>query len=754
MIIICPTDIKKEYLKEAKIHNYKFYTLNEIKEKVFFKYHDLALFEVVKKYSVKPEIALKMLDSLYYIDKEYDSLKLKKLFSLKKYLIDKNLIVKDNNFLNMLKDEIIIEGYPKTKELDKIISVLSKYTKVTYKKLKAKCELNYIYKFETISLEINFVAESILKLIDSGIDINNIYVINANKEYIGTISRIFSLFNIPFNYAHKKSITMFKITKDFLSFIKNSDLKISELNEFLDTLKGKNDDVLNQIISVLNKYYKLDEPVKNLYELIYFDLKRIYYKDEKYNNVVNILDDIKIFNDDKYVFCISNNESIKYKDNDYIKDSEKLLLGIDTSYELNTIDEINRLNVLSNIKNLTLSYKLYNGDTEYAIDHLFENLEVKTYTFLNNSFKYNKYLFDNYKRYDNSYKKIDYDDLKNYLDAKLNLSYSSMEQFFKCKYRFFLNNILKIEPYEETMAIKIGNMFHKILERSLKNNYENYLTIIEEESKNFLNSNIKEIFYANKLKKEAIKIIERLKANNDKSDFSNYEFEKYFEIPMNSKLNIKLVGFADKILIFNDGVNNYVIVVDYKTGSYGIDLSKVKDGFNMQLLIYLYLITRTDIISNPKIAGAYIDHILDELKPSEYGKTYDEIVDDRLDGITIKDHEVLKHIDHFYDIKSYIKGIRVKNDGEFYSNSRVYKESEFEILFKIVENNINEVIKSIENCDFEINPKRYLGTKPDEIIGCEYCPFKEICYVEPINIKLIKKGTLEEMLGDKDELDV
>ena len=86
MIIICPTDIKKEYLKEAKIHNYKFYTLNEIKEKVFFKYHDLALFEVVKKYSVKPEIALRMMNGLYYINKEYEGLRLKKLFELKNYL--------------------------------------------------------------------------------------------------------------------------------------------------------------------------------------------------------------------------------------------------------------------------------------------------------------------------------------------------------------------------------------------------------------------------------------------------------------------------------------------------------------------------------------------------------------------------------------------------------------------------------------------------------------------------------------------
>ncbi len=753
MIIVCPTDIKKEYLKESKIHNYKFYTLNEIKEKIFFKFHDLALYEVTKKYNIKPEIASEMLENLYYIDHEYDNFKLKKLFELKKFLFDKKLIIESPNFLISLDDEILIEGYSKTKELLKIIEFLSKYTKVTYKEIKPKYELKDIYRFDNIDLEIRFVCERILKLIDQGIDINKIYVTNANNDYIGIINRVFSLFKIPFYYNHNKPITMFKITKKFLNFIKTSELKVSELGEFLDTLKGKNDEVLNQIINVLNKYYRIDDQVKNLYEVIYYDLKRTYLKSEKYKNVVNITNDISLFQDDSYVFNIACNESLKYKDNGYLKDEEMILLGLDTSYDLNNLSDQMTINKLSNIKNLTLSYKIYNGDTEYTINHLFENLSIKEHEFLNNSFSYNEYLFKDYKIYDNNYKKIDFLDLKNYLDDKFNISYSSMEQFFKCKFRFFLNNILKIEPYEETMATKVGSMFHKILERVLKNNYENYLEIIDEETNNYLNGDIKETFYASKLKKEAIKIIERLKENSNKSDFKEYEFEKYFEIPINSKVNLKLVGFVDKILIFNDGINNYIIVVDYKTGAYNIDLSMVKDGFNMQLLIYLYLITKSNYINNPKIAGAYIDHILDELKSFQYGKKYEEIVDDRLDGLTIKNHEVLKHIDSYYDIKSYIKGIRVKNDGDFYSNSRVYKESDFETLFKLVENNINEVIASFENCDFEINPKRYLGTKPDEIIGCEYCSFKEVCYMKANNIKLIRKGTLEEVLGDANELD-
>ena len=751
MIIICPEEVKKDYLNESKIHNYKFYTLGEIKDKVFFKYADLALYEVSSKYKVKPKIAFKILNSLYYLDQNKDYSKLKYLSEIKEYLIEKSLIIQDDNFLKILHDEIIIDGYPLNKELTKIIDILSKYTKVTYKELKTKYELNEIYCFESIDSEIEFVCENILELINKGIDINKIVLINYNDEYLGSINKIFTLFKIPYKIKSKKSITMFPLTKKVLKFIKNSDLKISELNEYLTSLKGS-EDILKSIISVLNKYYKINKSVKELYEIIYYDLKNMYLDPEKFFNVVNIYNGFRVFPDDFYVFAISLNEETKYKDNDYLTDLEKASLNIDTSSELNEIQSNYDFNILSNIKNLYLSYKIKNNDNEYVINSKLESLEIKNYDFKHNAFNYNQYLFGHYQEYDNSYQKIEFDDLKKYLDDKINLSYSSMDQFFRCKFRFFLNNILKLEPSEETMATRVGSMFHKILERSLKNNYENYLEIIDEETINYLNHDLKEKFYANKLKKEAVKIIERLKSREEKTDFKNFAFEKYLEINKESKINVKIVGFIDKILVFDDGINNYIIVFDYKTGSFSIDLAKVKDGLNMQLLVYLYLIMKTDFIKKPKIAGAYIEHILDELKSFEFGKTYAEIEDNRLEGYTTNNREILSHIDKYYDINSYIKGIRVKTDGDFYANASVYSERNFAKLLTIVENNINEMIASIENCDFEINPKRYL-TKPDEIVGCEYCPFKEVCYVNAKNIKIIEKTTVEEMLGEENEVD-
>ena len=53
---------------------------------------------------------------------------------------------------------------------------------------------------------------------------------------------------------------------------------------------------------------------------------------------------------------------------------------------------------------------------------------------------------------------------------------------------------------------------------------------------------------------------------------------------------------------------------------------------------------------------------------------------------------------------------------------------------------INNTIKSIENGEFNINPKVYKKKN----ISCEYCNFKDICFVQKDD---------EVVLEDKDEVD-
>ena len=86
MIIICPSEVKNKYLQTNTIHQYKFYNLQEIKEKIYFKYHDLALYAITKEFQIKPAIVTEIMKSLYFINENYANKKLQKLSTIYKFL--------------------------------------------------------------------------------------------------------------------------------------------------------------------------------------------------------------------------------------------------------------------------------------------------------------------------------------------------------------------------------------------------------------------------------------------------------------------------------------------------------------------------------------------------------------------------------------------------------------------------------------------------------------------------------------------
>ena len=78
------------------------------------------------------------------------------------------------------------------------------------------------------------------------------------------------------------------------------------------------------------------------------------------------------------------------------------------------------------------------------------------------------------------YNYIDFKDLEEYLKGKINLSYSSMNNYYLCAFRFYIENVLKLDPFTDTFAAFLGNLFHDCLSKmyedgfDLKSNYEAY----------------------------------------------------------------------------------------------------------------------------------------------------------------------------------------------------------------------------------------------------------------------------------------
>lgn len=78
--------------------------------------------------------------------------------------------------------------------------------------------------------------------------------------------------------------------------------------------------------------------------------------------------------------------------------------------------------------------------------------------------------------------------------------------------------------------------------------------------------------------------------------------------------------------------------------------------------------------------------------------------------------------------------------------AKLFNDDDIEKIDAIVEERINEVVEAVEEGNFPINPKRLKG----ELIGCEFCKYKELCYRKEEDIVDLEYKTRKEILGDDD----
>ena len=745
------TDNKKEilnYLNDSKkLLSIKIMSYKEFIDFFFGYVNSEALYYLVKKYNYSYEVANMYLNNFLYIDNLY------------KELNENNLIKTEplfkSSFKRIVLNNIKLDPY--------IMNKLSNYDVIELKNNDQKYTPK-LYEYKTIEDEVNGVALSVLRDIKS-VNIDKIHLVNVGDDYKKHIKRIFSFYNIPVNLNDKISLYGIPVIKEFIKKLDESlDCAISTLENF---------EYKKYVIDIINKYAftPFDETVKYL---IKEELKTKKINSKKLSNAIDIIDINKINNSDIY-YVLNCNQGVfpkTYKDEDYLTDIEKKNIGLFTSLDKNKQEKIKTLNVLSSYPNIKLSYitsskgeELYRSsilkdlELEENIDDLFDSSNIynklRLSYMLDDYIKFNIHnkdldkLYCNYKdinylTYDNSYKKVDENLFNKYIDNKLNLSYSSLNNFYKCKFRFYLNDILKLNEFEETFHTIIGNLFHHVLECAFKPNFD-----FDKEFNNFLidkELNYKEKFFINKLKEDLKFIIDVINEQDSESSLNKAYYEKKFVVNKDNSIKVTFKGFIDKIKYSEFNGKTVVAIIDYKTGNPDINLDKVYYGIDMQLPIYIYLVKNSELI-NVEIAGFYLQHLLPSIDNYQEGKDYyiERKNKYKLTGYSNSNRDILELFDKNYVKSNMIKSMSVTLKDEFSSNAKVLTDEQMDKLVKHVDFKIDEAIKDIESRDFSINPKQ-IG----DFSGCEHCRFKDICYKKEEDIVRLKEIDYKEFLGGED----
>lgn len=756
-IIICENLYKESLLKKFSKNklflNVKFYTKKEFFNNYLFGYKDEALYYLVNKYGYKVDVAKMYLKNIYFIDekKTYYFERLHKLAELKNELIENNLLVYNDHFKKYIENKnIYVLGYSylDTNELN----IFSKINAI-YESFDTVYPNNMIYLFASPENEMDFILNKICHLIDEGVSLNNIKLVNVPGEYQIILNRLCKLYDLPIKKASEKNLYSMKITKDFLNNYE------SDINVTLSKINCPDKSILNRIINICNKYFFIDDYLK-VKELIINDFKNEIIDDCEYKNYLECVDLNYPFSDEEYVFVVNfNMGSIPkfIKDEEYITDNIKDEVDLKKTYEINKEIKDYTIKKLKSIKNLTISYvKTINGIEAYPSSLISEmNLNntvvnedvfnsyskkysmIKYVRMLDNIYKYgtmSKYfeIYKNtfsdfvYNSFDNRFKGVNKDDLYNQLHNKLTLSYSSLDVYNKCAFRYYLNNILKLDEFSDTFDTFIGSMFHDVLEKCFNSNQDVQIEIDNyiKEKKKVLTP--KESFYVNKVKEDIQFVIEVLSEQKKYTSLNESLYEKLITIDKSKDIPVTFLGYIDKILYHDYGNKTIAAIIDYKTGNVEYDLRLLPYGFSMQLPIYLYLLSKSGLFNNLIVAGFYIQYILNKNINMDSSKTYIEQkkANLKLNGYSINDATYLEMFDNSYENSKLINSMKTKSDGTFGAYAKILSEKQMNKIVNLVDEKIDSAITEILSGNFTINPKK-IGYDND--VGCKFCKFKDIC---------------------------
>ena len=575
------------------------------------------------------------------------------------------------------------------------------------------------------------------------------------------------MYNIPVNLRDEESLYS-TIVGSY--FVKNYD---SDLNLLIDELKSKYDSkIVNQIINIVNKYTFVSDKML-VKDMIVHDLLNTKVIKTKLVNAVNIID-YKNYSDDDYIFLMNFNQKsipVTHKDEKYLSDNDLETLGLETSIELNRIDKDVTINNIKSIKNLIITYKKESYTSEYYPSNLINEMnldvdfgssdfeesnlsnKIKLCKYLDDYYKYNiknpnmSILLNNYdlpyKEYDNRYNYIDRKLFEKLTDNKLNLSYSSMQSYNECSFKYYIQNILKLDVYEDKFSSYIGTLFHHILEIGINNEID-----VKSEISEFIKDkkfNNKEKYYIEKLTKDIEFALDTIKKQLNYSKFNKIVTENKLVVIKNGNISVTFKGFIDKMMSYDDGVRTLVALVDYKTYDVDLKTDLIDYGLNLQLPIYLYLASNN--LKSVEFAGFYIQKVLPSEKKYNKDKTLEEQMRDnmKLSGYSNSNEHILKLFDRTYESSEIIRGMKIKNDGNFSASAHVLSTEQMNELISKVDKQIDKCIDRIDKCDFNINPKNINNIN----ISCKYCKYKDLCYmtqkdVEEIVLQEVETNEVDE----------
>lgn len=360
---------------------------------------------------------------------------------------------------------------------------------------------------------------------------------------------------------------------------------------------------------------------------------------------------------------------------------------------------------------------------------------------------------------------------------KMLVSASRLERYSECPFKHFIGQGLRADEQRvfEIGPREIGDVYHECLmtfsqrltsgDIAVNDPASLWMTITKEQCgeeirkiitgevegyrEGLFDSDAEGSFRARRMIEICTEVAWALVNQIRRSSIKNMRFEEPFGYPGNSLPPIKvqlsegkealLRGRIDRVDVMDVHGQDAVSIVDYKSGKNVIESDDVRNGYKLQLMVYMnaakqdmepagvfYFKIHDNIFTtakNNKVAGADASQKIKNAYSME--------------GITIGDEELYEAFDaDFYELAA--AGESSKSETipvNFVKSSQEYKatgggelltEEEFKELCEIAQEQVERICKEIYAGNIQIAPKREKkGSNTNT--ACDYCGYKSIC---------------------------
>lgn len=343
----------------------------------------------------------------------------------------------------------------------------------------------------------------------------------------------------------------------------------------------------------------------------------------------------------------------------------------------------------------------------------------------------------------------------------LHISASRAEKYHQCRYAYFFHYGLKIFPRRnaELDPAQRGTIVHEALETIISQGLDCSDEQLHHRVQAFGQEQLKKFYgeedppqtmlsYFDALMQKIERLLTLFRKEFAASEFVPYAFEQKVGVGTEGVPSIKIplengtlsmIGIVDRVDLYEKNGTKYLRVVDYKTGKKTFSFDKVKNGIDIQMLMYLYALQQNlfpgetcipagvqYIGSNPKTVAGRRSRSREEVLLQWESET-------PRSGIYLKDSSVL----HAMDATEDRKFLRIKkNDSPFFITLE-----RFGTLFEEISLLLKDMGNALHQGRIEKNPIR-IGSS---YCSCDLCDLRDYCrHPEPRNVFAPAEESKEE----------